>query len=358
MDLLVIGKEINNKYKLKRFIASGGMGDVWEAYDKILGRNIAIKFPRTLFVQSDSKALSILKSEAKTGAKLIGHPNIISVLDFGFFEEEGINHYYIVMELVNGIDVLEWINEYKGKIDESVYYRIGLMISLDLCKAIDYAHRNDILHRDIKPNNLFLSNLGITKIGDFGLSRFIEVATRTHTVKGSMTCGYAAPEQWNATKYTKDSDIYQIGCTIYHILTGELPFVRETLPGLMSAHLNQIPTLPNVVSNYISENLSKAILNAMEKKPDDRIEFWQLYEEIAKELIGTYRIELDVSDQEKEIIEIVGDITDFGIADMQEGVFPCIFADYGELLSESIQLILLGITNFKIVKLKGSTVEG
>ncbi|MEG7928115.1 serine/threonine protein kinase [Bacillus cereus] len=352
--MLVEEKKISNRYVLKKFIASGGMGDVWKAFDSNLGRYVAIKFPRTLFIQDEPKSLSVLKSEAQTGAKLIGHPNIISILDFGFFEEDGKKNYYIVMELINGIDVLKWINDYKPILDSSLYYRIGLLISLELCKAIEYSHKNNILHRDIKPNNLFLSGFGMTKIGDFGLSRFVEIATRTHTVKTSMTYAYASPEQWHAKRYTKKSDIYQIGCTIYHLLTGELPFNENTLPGLLKAHLNQNPTLPHLISDNISEDLSNSIVKAMAKNASDRIPLWQLYEAIATELLGTYEIEGNFTKHSDETLDMIAGITDFSVPEMKEGEVSYAFADYGELLSESIQLILLGATEFKIIKRESS----
>lgn len=348
--MLFIGKKINNKYELKKYIASGGMGEVWKAFDIKLNRYVAIKFPHNQFINADSRSLSILESEAQTGAKLLGHPNIISVLEFDYYEENGIKNYYIAMELINGIDVFEWINEYKMRLDESIYYRISLLIALDLCRAIEYSHRSDILHRDIKPSNMFLSEFGITKVGDFGLARFVEVATRTHTVKGSMTYAYASPEQWYGKKDTKKVDVYQAGCTVYHLLTGLLPFDVGGLPALMNAHLNQMPTAPNTLCKFMSDELSSKILNTMEKNPKDRSSLWELSDQIAKELIGKYQLVIDVHQESDEILKKIDEITDISISDLKIGKRYAMFEDYTELLSESIQLILMGVYNLDVIK--------
>lgn len=348
--MLIKDDVINDRYVLKEFIGQGGMGDVWKALDKHLNRYVALKFALPQFIKSEPKSLKILTDEAQTGAKLIGHPNIVNIIDFSSFNKNGQVHYFIVMELVAGIDVSVWINEYMKKLAPTVYYKISLFIALQLCKAISYSHQREIFHRDIKPHNIFLSQFGITKVGDFGLSRFIEIATRTHTMKGAMTYGYAAPEQWLEDKHTEAIDVYQVGCTIYHLLTGVLPFEKNSLPALMNAHLNELPLTPMAHSKEISGPLADVILKALHKDPEERAEIWELHDELVKELLIPCTLEMHVYNDSEEIIELVAKITEFTVNDLRDGDHSRFtIPDYTELLSECIQLILNGVYKFKFI---------
>lgn len=222
--MLFIGDVVNGRYKVVELIARGGMGEVWKCNDEFLDRPVAMKTVNPEYLATNPKALSILKDEAKTSARLIGHPNIVCTLDLEEYKGKGTSIHFIVMEYVRGPSVARWIGETSTKLDDVTNFNINLLIAWELCKALGYAHRQGILHRDIKPLNVFVSNYGTTKVGDFGLARFVEAITRTHTVWRAMSPAYAAPEQWQGQKQTFKTEVYQLGCTLYHIFTKKLPF--------------------------------------------------------------------------------------------------------------------------------------
>lgn len=293
---------LNDRYRLERLIARGGMGEVWLATDTELDRPVALKTVNPSHLATNPKAISVLRDEAKTGASLIGHPNVVCVLDYAKFEKELDIIHYIVMEYVKGISLAEWIENTSQALKKKTQYYLNLFIAWELCKAIGVAHRNDILHRDIKPLNVFLSNYGITKVGDFGLARFVEAITRTHTVWQAMSPAYAAPEQWKGRKHDVTTDIYQLACTLYHLFAGRLPFDNAGLPAMMNAHLNETPTDPKDFASNVSDDLSKMILKGLEKKQNDRVSLWEINDVIAEEIRGTYNLSLDVHQKDENTI--------------------------------------------------------
>lgn len=350
--MLSTGDVINERYKVTELIARGGMGEVWKANDEVLGRPVAMKTVNPEYLATNPKALSILKDEAKMSARLIGHPNIVCTLDLGEFKDKETPTHFIVMEYVQGPSIARWIEETSAKLDNVTNFNINLLIAWELCKALGYAHREGILHRDIKPLNVFVSNYGTTKVGDFGLARFIEAITRTHTVWRAMSPAYAAPEQWRSRKHTLDTEVYQLGCTLYHILTRRLPFNNPGLLALMNAHLKEDPKPPIRIMTCIPKSISDAILRALQKKPKDRIELWRLYDTIAEKIRSKYIMKVDVHESPKKVRDLVAEITDFSEKGLAEGPFEFTFPDFSEVLSESIQLVLSGITTFKVRQVK------
>ncbi|MBV7276060.1 serine/threonine protein kinase [Clostridiaceae bacterium UIB06] len=348
--MLTKGSKINEKYELMEFVAPGGMGEVWKAKDLILNRNVALKFVNAHYVKQNPKAEKILLDEAIAAASLLGHPNAIAILDFNKFTIENGDNYYIAMEFVDGVTVEKWIDGIKPTIDAITYYNISLLISLHICRAIEYAHKEGIQHRDIKPLNVFLSKHGLIKVGDFGIAKFIDEATRTHTVKDVSSPGYTAPEQWKGEKQGISTDIYQLGCTLYHILTGRLPFTKNSIAAMAYAHLNDVPARPNEISNIISEQISDIIMKLIEKEKDERPSIWEVVNVIANEIQKPYKLNANFTNKKDEEIKKIYEITEIDMEKMKKSIVKIDFPDYSEVLSEGIQLILSGVKEFKILK--------
>lgn len=350
--MISINDVVNNRYKVLTSIGRGGMGEVWKCKDEILGRYVALKTVNPEYLVTNPSAISILKDEAKIGAKLIGHPNIICTLDMGEYKARPSSIHFIVMEYISGPSIACWIKEKSPELDDFTNFNINLLIAWEICKALDFAHRKKILHRDIKPLNIFISDYGVTKVGDFGLAQFVEAITRTHTVCKAISPAYASPEQWKDKRQTIDSEIYQLGCTLYHLFTRKLPFDCAGLLALMNAHLNEKPKSPNKIIQLIPKKLSNAILGTLEKNPEDRIEHWELNDVIAEEIRSKYNMKIDVHNNGKTIQKKASTITDFDEKDLALGPYDFTFPDFSEVLSESIQLILSGIKNIKIIQKK------
>lgn len=339
---------LNKRYQLLELIAPGGMGEVWKAFDKILNRNVAIKFTSPRFIESNPAAISIFQQEARVGASLLGHPNVVTILDYGKHSEQGQDVYYIVMEYVEGRTIEYFINRVKENLDEETYYNICLLIAWEVGKAIEYAHKQNILHRDIKPLNAFISKYGITKVGDFGLARFIDAVTRTHTVNNFKSPAYSAPEQWKGETHDTNTDIYQLGCTLYHLFTGKMIFEKNAI-ALMFAHLNEKPVAPMEYSRHMNEELSTIIIGMVTKNSDDRKPLWELNDILAKELQKSYELTIELDQENDSTIEKVCEITDFPTEIFKKtGKHSFDFPDFNEVLAEGIELVLNGVFSFQI----------
>jgi serine/threonine protein kinase len=223
--------KINNRYKLVSFVASGGFGEVWKAVDLRLDRTVALKTVETRYLLTEPKAFSILHDEATAGAQLLGHANVVGILDI-IDHADGTGG-VIVMEFIEGLTLSQWISNIVPKLKPELAYLLNARLAWEFGRAISAAHDLGLLHRDIKPHNAIIDESGRLKVTDFGLARFVDAVTRTHTVAGAKTAAYAAPEQWREEKHTFRTDIYQLGCTLYQLFTGRLPFDRTSLMALI-----------------------------------------------------------------------------------------------------------------------------
>jgi formylglycine-generating enzyme required for sulfatase activity/tRNA A-37 threonylcarbamoyl transferase component Bud32 len=279
------GTLLAGRYEIQRVIGQGGMGIVYLAKDKHLEDELrAIKTIRSELL-TDAKGLTSLKREAMASMKL-AHHNIVRI--FNYEEDQGIS--FIVMEYVEGKTLAEVIAQ-RGRFAEAEF----LPIAGQLCAALDYAHRQGIVHQDIKPANVFLNASGEAKLADFGIARIVKDTTTRLTGKmASGTLIYMSPEALRGEKPAALSDIYSLGITFYEMLSGEPPFVRGDITW---QHMNQPPQ----AMEGISELLNRAVLKGLEKEPENRPssagEYWNL---IGGEVERSKRAEEDRRKKEEE----------------------------------------------------------
>jgi serine/threonine protein kinase len=247
-------------FELRTIIASGGMGTVYTAQDTKLQREVALKMMKREMA-ADPKAMESFYREAQAGASL-NHTNIIHIYSFDEFEGQP----YLVMELANH-GSLDIRIEHEGKVPE----RDVLDVGTKMASALGAALKHNLLHRDIKPGNILYNADGEPKLIDFGLVRAAEVddAYEEH-IWGTVY--YVAPEKIQRKGEDFHSDMYSLGGTLYHALTGRAPFEAPTVEDIVAAHVHVPVTPPNLVVPDITQLTSDAIVRAMAKRPEDRFE--------------------------------------------------------------------------------------
>ncbi len=254
---LKAGTILQNRYEILELIGCGGMSFVYKAKCHKLSRFVAIKVLKEEFTR-DENFVYKFKLEAQAAAGLI-HPNIVNVYDV--IDEE--NLHYIVMEYIEGITLKDYIN--KRKILD---IKEAISISIQVAKGIKAAHDANIIHRDIKPQNILIDKDGSIKVTDFGIARAISEETITQVAIGSVH--YMSPEQAKGAKCDKRSDIYSLGITIYEMLTGRLPFEGDLTISVALAHLEEKMPCPSTYNPLISARLDNIILTCTRKNPDKR----------------------------------------------------------------------------------------
>jgi serine/threonine protein kinase len=246
------------QFELRSVIASGGMGTVYRAYDTVLDRMVAVKLMKKELL-ADAEALDSFFREARACASL-NHTNIIHIYTF----DEGEGQRYLVMELADRGSLDSRI-EKQGRVSELDVLDIGYK----MCSALDAALKHNFLHRDIKPGNILFDTDHEPKLIDFGLARGVdfepESLTETHG-----TPYYVAPEKIQREKETFLSDMYSLGCTLYHAITGHVPFDAATVEAVVAAHVHTPLTPPNDVIPEITQATSDALVKVLAKKPQDR----------------------------------------------------------------------------------------
>lgn len=252
-----IGSMIGNRYEILEKVGTGGMADVYRAKDHRLNRFVALKVLKTEYSE-DTKFVSKFRQEAQAVAA-ITHPNIVSVYDVG--EEEGMH--YIVMEFVDGITLKRYIDQ-KGKL--KVKEAVG--IALQIAAGLDAAHAHNIIHRDIKPQNILISRDGTAKVSDFGIAKAASSNTITANAMGSVH--YISPEQARGGFSDEKSDIYSLGVTLYEMLSGSMPFTGESAVAVALAHIQEDATPLAAIDATIPKGLSNIVAKCMQKKTEMR----------------------------------------------------------------------------------------
>lgn len=266
--MLEIGSFLSDRYEILSKVGAGGMSDVYKAKDHILSRFVAIKVLKQEFSE-DSSFVTKFRAEAQSAAGL-EHPNIVNIYDVG--SENGL--YYIVMEYVEGITLKTYI-EKKGQLS----FKESASIAIQVARGIEAAHNKNIIHRDIKPQNIIISTDGKVKVTDFGIAKATSSNTISSDVMGSVH--YASPEQARNGFVDGRSDIYSLGIVMFEMVTGRVPFDGDTTVAVALQHLQEEIARPSIYAPDLPISFEKIILKCTQKTPDRR---YQTIEELLTDL--------------------------------------------------------------------------
>ena len=251
------GRILGNRYEIIEKVGNGGMATVYKATDLVLKRYVAVKILRDEFT-TDEEFIKRFETEAQSAARLV-HPNIVSIFDVGV--DNGI--YYIVMELIKGKTLKEIIVEERGPLP----WKWSVNVAIQIASALEMAHKNNIIHRDIKPHNIIITEDGIAKVTDFGIAKAVSNSTITAfgTTIGSVH--YFSPEHARGGYTDAKSDLYSLGVVMYEMVTGKVPFDADTPVSVALKHMQEEPVPPIEMNPHLPEAVNKIILKALKKDP-------------------------------------------------------------------------------------------
>ena len=283
------------RYELIEKIGDGGLAIVYKAKDRLLKRFIAVKILKPEFVQ-DIKFVENFRKESHAAASL-SHPNIVSIYDVG--QEGNIN--YIVMELVSGKTLNELIKE-----EAPMDYRKAADIAKQVAAGLSAAHKKGIVHRDVKPHNILMTEDGIAKITDFGIAKAVTNTTIVDSGKDNVmgSVHYFSPEQAKGANVDEKSDIYSLGIVLYEMLTGKVPFDGDNPVTIALMQINEPVTPPSVFNHNVPPGLERIVMKAVEKQPKNRFDS-------ADEMI-------DALDKMEVVNRVVGDSIYDGAEELNE----------------------------------------
>jgi serine/threonine-protein kinase len=283
----MIGKTLGNRYELLERLGGGGMAVVYKGRDTYLNRMVTVKVLRSEYA-SDEDFVTRFRREAQAVASL-SHPNIVNIHDVG--QEDDVH--YLVMEFVDGQNLKTMIRK-EAPIDP----QRAVAIVSQICDALQHAHNNDIVHRDVKPHNILITADGRAKLTDFGIAREVSAATLTYTDTVVGSVHYLSPEQARGEAAGPRSDIYSLGVVAYELLSGRLPFEGDTPIGVAMKHVQETPLPLREVNPEINAAISSAVAKALEKKAGDRYEN-------AQEMAKALEVALDDETVDEDATEMV-----------------------------------------------------
>jgi len=343
----MIGTVLSDRYEITEKIGSGGSADVYLANDLKLRRKVAIKV-LSRFYASDRSFVVRFKKEAQILAKL-NDPNIVSIFDWGQFD----NSYFICMEYVEGLSLAEII-EKQGIIKPIT----AAKYSIQICNALEVAHKNNLIHRDIKPQNIIVTSDGTVKITDFGIAKsLLEDSTKTLNILG--TSYYISPEQAQGKTLSYSTDLYSLGIVLYEMLTADVPFRGENSIEISLKHINETPIKPSILVPEIPKQIDQIVMKCLNKDPDKR---YESASELKSDLINFLRgkpladekQEPVKSDNRKKIVKKIGDFKLSSKPKTKIGVTQLILYPIIAIL---LVLSIWSLINYNLLKNKEAWIE-
>src|SRR5215210_943744 len=257
----MIGRLISGRYRLIAPLGEGGMATIWRALDEQLDREVAVKILRPQY-SADPGFAARFKQEARAAGGL-GHPNIVGVYDYGTDGADG--EQYIVMELINGSDLAAILRD-RGSLslDDSVRIAIGV------ADALEVAHRRGIVHRDVKPGNILITDDGDVKVTDFGIARAVSEASMTVTGTTLGSVHYFSPEQARGDQVTGASDVYSLAIVLFEMLTGRRPFEADSAAAVALKRLSEDAPTPTAIGHPVAPGLEAILMRALSREQTER----------------------------------------------------------------------------------------
>jgi eukaryotic-like serine/threonine-protein kinase len=249
---------IDNRYSLGDLLGIGGTAEVYLAHDEILDRDVALKVLRRQHAENE-EFIKLFRREARSAAAL-NHPNVVPVYYWGRSED---GRYYMTMEYISGGTLKDRVG---GPLDPSDVIGLGLQVA----DALRFAHERGVIHRDVKPHNILLTEAGDAKVADFGIARATNATTTSQSSPFMGTAGYMSPEQAKGESVGPASDLYSLGVVLYEALTSELPYSAEDPVALAMKHVNELPRSPREANPEVPKDLAALTLKLLAKRPEDR----------------------------------------------------------------------------------------
>ncbi|MDO5311329.1 MAG: Stk1 family PASTA domain-containing Ser/Thr kinase, partial [Clostridia bacterium] len=255
----LVGKMLAGRYEILEEVGKGGMAYVYKARCHYLNRLVAIKVLKEE-LSDDKEFVHRFNTEAQAAAR-ISNPHVVSIYDVGF--ENGL--YYIVMEYVDGITLKEYISE-----KHVLPWKQAAEFAAQICEGLSAAHKQSVIHRDIKPQNIIMTDKEVLKVTDFGIARATTQATTTSATSTIGTVHYLSPEQARGGYTNEKTDIYSLGVVLYEMLTGRLPFDDNTAVAIAIKHIQEKPVLPRILNNDIPQAMEDIVMKALNKEQNLR----------------------------------------------------------------------------------------
>lgn len=335
----MIGKVLNGRYELAELLGEGGMALVYKAKDQLLDRWVALKILRPQLV-SDKDFVHRFHREAKAVASL-SHPNIVNIYDIG----QDKDLHFLVMENIQGVNLKEKIKE------EGVLSPVeALDIAMQISEALAVAHRNHIIHCDIKPHNILITSEGGVKVTDFGIARAVNSATLAQTETVIGTAHYFSPEQARGGTINARSDLYSLGVVLYEMLTGQVPFRGDSPITVALKHINEEPLPPSQFNENLPKRIDKLVMKALKKDPEDR--FHDAFEMLTAlrgmmKTFGATKKETAKSYFDNDETQILPRISDQSVAEsggkVQEAVQPVQERSFLERIVKPLIILMLAM---------------